>query len=116
VTKAVPAGWAEERQASPGNHRPGWRCVGRRAIAKDSGRQTCCVAEANAGGRGSDDGVGGESVEQAKVIAEHGAVAVLQLQEAADVGQIGGRKSAAAAEGVDWRRRRGKVRATTRCG
>jgi hypothetical protein len=38
-------------------------------------------------------------------------------QEAADVGQIGGRKSAAAAEGVDWRRRRrGKVWATTRCG
>ena len=30
-------------------------------------------------------------------------------------GQIGGRKSAAAAEGVDWRRRRGKVWATTRC-
>ena len=41
------------------------------------------------------------------------------LQEAADVGQIGGRKSAAAAaaEGVDWRRRRrGEVLATTRYG
>jgi hypothetical protein len=36
-------------------------------------------------------------------------VLVLVLQEAADVGQIGGRKSAAAAEGVDWRRRRGKA-------
>jgi len=63
-------------------------------------------------------------MEQAEVIAEHEAVAaassewvlVFLLQEAADVGQIGGRKSAAAAaEGVDWRRRRGKVRATTRC-
>jgi hypothetical protein len=62
VTKEEPAGWAEERQASPGNHRPGWRFVDRRAIAKDSGRQTCCVAEANAGGRRSDDVVGGEIV------------------------------------------------------
>jgi hypothetical protein len=58
------------------------------------------------------------------VIAEHEVVAAASservlpflLQEATDVGQIGGRKSAAAAEGVDWRRRRrGKVRATTRC-
>jgi hypothetical protein len=58
------------------------------------------------------------------VIAEHEVVAAASservlpflLQEAADEGQIGGRKSAAAAEGVDWRRRRrGKVRATTRC-
>jgi len=71
VTRAVPAGWVEERLASPGYHRPGWRCVDRRAIAKDSSRQTCCVAEANAGGRWS---VGGEIREQAKVIAEHGVV------------------------------------------
>jgi hypothetical protein len=69
ATREVPAGWAEERQASPGNHRPGWRCVGRRAIAKDSSRRTCCVAEANAGGRRSDEGVGGDLIEQAKAIA-----------------------------------------------
>jgi hypothetical protein len=57
--KAVPAGWAEERLASPGYHRPGWRCVDRRAIAKDSSRQTCCLAEANAGDGWS---VGGEGM------------------------------------------------------
>jgi hypothetical protein len=73
VTRVALVCWAEERWwARLGIHRPGWRCVDRLAIARDSGRRTCCVAEANAGGQrcGGECGGGGYVV-----MAEHGVVA-----------------------------------------
>jgi hypothetical protein len=105
ATKAVPAGWAEGRQASPGYHRPGWRCVDRRGIAKDSSRQTCCVAEANAGGRWS---VGGRIWEQAKVIAEHGVAVAASSEQRVRVSVAGGsrrRAGQSSSEGGSRRRR-----------
>lgn len=75
VTKAAQGGWAEARWASRRHlHRRDWRCVDRLAIARDSDRRTCCVAEANAGGQRSGEESGGRVGERARVVAEHGVV------------------------------------------
>ena len=75
MTKAAQGGWPEERWASRRHlHRRDWRCVDRLAIARDSDRRTCCVAEANAGGQRSGEEGGGRVGERARVVAEHGAV------------------------------------------
>lgn len=75
VTKAAQDGWSEERWASRRHlHRRDWRCVDRLAIARDSDRRTCCVAEANAGGQRSGEEGGGRVGERARVVAEHGVV------------------------------------------
>jgi hypothetical protein len=77
ATKVVLVDWSEEKQASRRHlHRPGWRCVDRLAIARDSGHQTCCAAEANAGGQRCGEEIVGWVGERAKGVAEHGVVGV----------------------------------------
>lgn len=65
----------EERSESPRLHRPGWRCADRPATARDSSRQTFCVAEANAGSQRSGEAVCRRGAERASVMPEHGIVA-----------------------------------------
>lgn len=62
----------EERSESPRLHRPGWRCADRPATARDSSRQTFCVAEANAGSQRGGEVVCRRGAERASVMPEHG--------------------------------------------
>jgi hypothetical protein len=87
----VLVGWREERRASRRHlHRPDWRCVDRLAIARDSGRRTCCAAEANAGGQRCGEEIGGWVGVGGRVMAEHGAVVVAGSDCIASVGVAGG--------------------------
>lgn len=72
----MPAGWKQEgRSESQRLHRQGWRCADLPAIARDSGRRTFCVAEANAGSQRSGEAVCRRGAERASVMPEHGAFA-----------------------------------------
>lgn len=99
VTKAAQGGWSEERWASRRHlHRRDWRCVDRLAIARDSDRRTCCVAEANAGGQRSGEEGGGRVGERARCVAEHGAVVAGSDCGIASVGVMQGGGGANASE------------------
>jgi hypothetical protein len=93
VTKAAQGGWSEERWVSRRHlHRRDWRCVDRLAIARDSDRRTCCVAEANAGDQRSGEGGGGRIGERVRIVAEHGVVVAGSDCGIASVGDAGRRR------------------------